>query len=90
MPLAHQLPGNDVRVVLHAGDQDFIAFLQQQLPKAVRRQVDARRSATGEDDLVRMLRVDVLRIVSRAASCASVALVLSVCTPRCTLALIVA
>ena len=31
-----------------------------------------------------------LRMVSRAASWASVALVLSVCTPRCTLALIVA
>ncbi len=30
------------------------------------------------------------RTISRAASCASVALVLSVCTPRCTLALIVA
>ncbi len=47
-------------MVLHTGDQDLIAFLQEQLPKTVRRQVDARRSATGEDDLVRVLRVDVL------------------------------
>jgi hypothetical protein len=59
MPLAGQLPRHDVRVVLHAGDQHFIALLQQQLPQAERRQVQARRGATGEDHLVRMLRVDV-------------------------------
>ena len=60
MPLAGHLPRNDVRVVLHAGDQHLVALLQQQLPQAERRQVHACRGATGEDHLVRMLRVDVL------------------------------
>ena len=59
MSFAHHLPGNDVRVVLHAGDQHLIALLQKQLPQAERRQVQTPRRATGEDHLVRMPGVDV-------------------------------
>ena len=60
MPLTSQLPGHDVAVVLHAAYHHFIALLQQELAKTCRGKVDACRCATGEDDLVRVLRVDML------------------------------
>ena len=56
--LGHQLPGNDVRVVLECGEQDFIAALQPVARVRLRHQVDRLRSATREDDFARRRCVD--------------------------------
>ena len=53
--LAHlqQLPGDDVAVVLHGGDDDLVALAEEGFAEAGGKQVDALRGAAGEDDFVR-------------------------------------
>ena len=45
-----QLPGDDVRVVFHLGDEHLVTFLHKSLTEARCHKVDALRSATGKDD----------------------------------------
>lgn len=58
--LAHlqQLPGDDVAVVLHGGDDDLVAFAEEGFAEAGGEQVDALRGAAGEDDFVGAAGVD--------------------------------
>jgi hypothetical protein len=90
MPLAGQLPWDDVGVVLHAGDQHFIPLLQERSPQAACGEVEAGRGAAGEDHLVRVLGVDVLADRFACGFLRLGGLGAQRCTPRCTLALIVA
>ena len=46
-----QLPGHDIGVVLHCGDDDFIAFLHTLVSESAGDQVQSLGGATGEDDL---------------------------------------
>src|SRR5437867_7534848 len=48
-PTAHQLPRYDVRVVLHAGDQHLVAWLQHAGAVALGHEVDGLGGPTGED-----------------------------------------
>ena len=49
--LADDLPGDDVRVVFHRGDQDLVTLLQVRSRVALRDQVDALRGPAYEDHL---------------------------------------
>ena len=44
-PLGQLLPGDEVRVVLHLGQQDFVALAHVGVAPASRHQVDRRRSS---------------------------------------------
>ena len=52
--VAQHLPGNDVGVMLHGGDQDFVAGLHVLPAVGLRDQVDALRGPAHEDDLPRI------------------------------------
>lgn len=58
--LAHlqQLPGDDVAVVLHGGDDDLVALAEEGFAEAGGEQVDALRGTAGEDDFVGAAGVD--------------------------------
>ena len=58
--LAHlqQLPGNDVAVMLHGGDDDLVALAEEGFAEAGGEQVDALRGAASEDDFVGAASVD--------------------------------
>ena len=60
-PLGQQLPGNDVAVVLHFGEQDPVAGAEVLDAPGLSHQVDALGGAAGENDLVRAAGVDELR-----------------------------
>ena len=49
--LAEELPGDDVRMVLHVGDDDLVAFPEPRADEAVRNEVDGLGGAAREDDL---------------------------------------
>ena len=51
LPFRHQLPGNDVRMVLALRDQDFVARLDESFAETVGKEIDRRRRTGGEDDL---------------------------------------
>ena len=53
-----QLPGDDVAVVLHGGDDDLVARLHLRLAEGGRQEVDALRGASGEDDFAGRAGVD--------------------------------
>ena len=55
-----ELPGDDVAVVLHRGDDDLVACLHLRLTEGGCQQVDALRGAAGEDDFVCRAGVDEL------------------------------
>ena len=55
--LAQQLPGHDVGVVLHAGDDDLVAGLDRAAAETARHQVDAFGGAAGENDFLDAGRV---------------------------------
>ena len=50
--LAQQLPGHDIGVVLHAGDDDFVAGPDPLAAETAGHQVDAFGGVAGEDDLL--------------------------------------
>src|SRR3712207_1433500 len=56
--LAEHLPRHEVRVVLHLGDHDLVAFLDYTAAVAVHDEVDALGHAAHEDALARLARVD--------------------------------
>ncbi|GAB1426057.1 hypothetical protein MASR2M16_32910 [Thauera terpenica] len=58
--LAQQLPGHDVGVVLHRGDEDLVAGAQLGPPPALRHEIDGFGGAAGEHDLFRMCGIDEL------------------------------
>ena len=66
LPLLEQLPRNDVAVVLHLGDEDFVAFLHTGLAETGGYEIDALRSASGEDDFTR--RTGIEKAAHRLAS----------------------
>ena len=49
--LADELPGNDVRVMLHCGDHHFVAWLKRRPDERGGHEVDALGGVSGEDDL---------------------------------------
>ena len=53
--IAQHLPGNDVGVVLHGGDEHFIACADVLPPVGLRHEVDGLGGAAHEDDLARQL-----------------------------------
>ena len=48
--LAHHLPRDDVAVVLHGADEDFVALVDEGFAKGEGEQVDALGGASGEED----------------------------------------
>jgi hypothetical protein len=56
--VAQDLPGHDVGVVLHLGDEHLVARAQIGATPGVGHQVDALRRAAGEDHLAAVGRVD--------------------------------
>ena len=56
--LCHQLPGHDVGVMLHGGDNNVVTGLEKGPTVAVRHQVDAFGGAAGPDNLVAARGVD--------------------------------
>ena len=58
--VAKDLPRHDVGMVLHAGDQDFVARTDVGAPEALRDQIDAFGRAAHENDFVDMRRVEEL------------------------------
>ncbi len=58
--LAEHLPGNDVRVMLQAGDQDLVAGLEARPPISLGDQIDGLCGATHKDDLARGASIDEL------------------------------
>ena len=52
--VAQHLPGHDVRVVLHGGDQDFVAGGDVRAAVGLRDEVDAFGGAAHEDDFARV------------------------------------
>ena len=57
-PLGQLLPRHEVRVVLHRGEQDFVAGLHVRVAPTAGHEVDAGRRAGGEDDFLACRRVD--------------------------------
>ena len=55
LPLAEQLPGHDVRVVLHRGDEDFVSRADVRVPPRARDEVDALGRVPRVDDLARRI-----------------------------------
>ena len=51
-PLADHLPGDDVRVVLHLGDEDLVALAEMGRAIGLGNQVDRPGGAGGKDDLL--------------------------------------
>ena len=51
-PLAKELPGNDVRMMLRDRNDDLVSFVDKRLPETGRDQVDGHRGSGGEDDLL--------------------------------------
>jgi len=49
-PLSHELPGHQVRMVLHLGDQDLVPRPEHGAPIALRHKVQGGGGACGEDD----------------------------------------
>ena len=88
--LAQHLPGHDVGVVLHVGDQDLVARRRRGAPEALRHQVDRLGGAAHEDDLARRSRgAEEARAPCRAPPrSAAVASLERRWTPRWTLALV--
>ena len=58
LALTEHLPGNDVAVVLHGRDDDFVACMAEGFAEREGQQVDAFGRAAGEDDLARRTGVD--------------------------------
>ena len=56
-----QLPGHDVRVVLHQREDDLVALAQVGVAPGARHEVDRLRRVAGEDDVLRVPRADVPR-----------------------------
>ncbi len=56
-----QMPRHDVAVMLHLGEQDHIARLDELAAPRLRHEVDALRGAACEHNLVRVLGIDELR-----------------------------
>src|SRR5207248_1975653 len=52
------LPGHEIGVVLHRGDEDFVAALHIDIAPTAGHKVDARGGARREDDFVGMLGAD--------------------------------
>ena len=52
-PVAQQLPGDDVAVVFHDGEDDLVAFLHAGFAEGCGQEVDALGGAAREDDFVR-------------------------------------
>ena len=54
--LAQLLPGDEIGMVLHAGDEDFVALPQIRTPPAGGHQIDALGGSAHEDDAARVRR----------------------------------
>ena len=86
LALAQKMPGDDVGVMLHFGDDDFVAFANVGA-EAGGDEIDRLRAALGEDDFLNLGGVDeAARQISRAFSKATVDSPDRKCAPRCTLA----
>ena len=59
--LRRLLPGDDVRVVFHAGEQDLIAFLQPAPGQPVSDEINPFSRAPDEDNIARRRRTDKMR-----------------------------
>ena len=80
---AQHLPGHDVGVVLHGGDEHFVARADVRAAVGLRHEVDGFGGAAHEDDLARVGGVaETTAPSSRAASYSSVARSERKCTPR--------
>src|ERR1043166_3918876 len=65
--LAEHLPGDEVRVVLHLGDDDLVTLSDELAPVAVHDEVDGLGDAAHEDALARLARVqEPSRLLARA------------------------
>ena len=59
LALAEHLPGHDVGVMLRLGDDDLVSFADEGFAETEGHQVDRRRGAGGEDDLLAMRGIQV-------------------------------
>ena len=66
LPLAQEMPGHDVGVVLHDREHDLVALADMRAAVGARDQVDRLGGVAGEDDLVVGARVEEARARSRA------------------------
>ena len=55
-----QLPGNDITVMLHNGENHLIALLHKLFAEAGHKQIDALRCTAGKDDFIRTAGIDEL------------------------------
>ncbi len=53
-PLSRNLPGHQVGVVLHLGEEDDVPFGEGEVCEGVSDQIDAFGGASGEDDAIRV------------------------------------
>jgi len=53
-----ELPGNDVGVVLHRGEEDFVAGLEESSAPRGRDEIDALRGSAGENNFARFGGID--------------------------------
>jgi hypothetical protein len=58
VPLAVEMPGHDVGVMLHDGEHHFVARLQHHAAIALRHEVDGLGGVAGENDLLHRGRVE--------------------------------
>ena len=58
VPLAVEMPGHDVGVVLHDGEHDLVAFADHHAAEALGHEVDGLGRVAGEDDLVLGRRIE--------------------------------
>src|SRR5216684_7973581 len=84
---AQDLPGHNVGVMLHGGDEHFVAGVNVSAAVGLRHEVDTFRGATNKDDLARISALRKPCTVLRDASYSSVACSERKCTPRWMLAL---
>ena len=57
---SQQLPGNDITVMFHNGEDHFVTFLHKLFTKTGYKQIDTLRRSTGEDNFVRTGGIDKL------------------------------
>src|SRR5437764_6435731 len=60
-PFCQDLPWHQIAVVLHLGEQNYVARPHKLSAPCLRNEVDTLRSPAGEYDLIRARRADVLR-----------------------------
>ena len=86
-PLGEELPGDEIRVVLHFGEQDHVARAQELSAPRLRDKVDALGRPAREDDFLRQRRAEIAGDLRARGLVSPVARELSSCRPRWTLAL---